>query len=68
MRGSRKFRQRGSNSDVLFLFCLLVGERRMDPKYHLKRAIIGPPAKRNYMAFLWRANDGPTLNTGLAAL
>ena len=42
MRGSRKFCQRGPNFDKLFL------EGRDDPrKYHFKRAIIGPPAKRH---------------------
>ena len=37
-------------------------------KYHLNRAIIGPPAKRHLNGFLWRADNGPTLNAGLAAL
>ena len=32
MRESKKFCQRGSNSNVFFL----VGEGRVDPKYHLK--------------------------------
>ena len=54
MRGSRKF---WSNS-LSFL-----GER--GSKYHLKRAISGPPAK---MAFCWRADDGLTLNAGFVAL
>ena len=36
-------------------------------KYHYKRAIIGPPAKRHLMAFRWRADDDPTLNAGLVA-
>ena len=65
MRGSRKFCQRGSNSDNVFI---LVNEGRVDPKYHLKRAILGPPAKRHLMAFRWRADDGPTLNSGMVAL
>ena len=29
-----------------------------------KRAIIGPPAKRHFMAFRWRADDGPLLLDG----
>ena len=29
----------------------LVDEGRKDPKYHYKRAIIGPPAKCHFMAF-----------------
>ena len=38
-------------------------------KYHYKRTIIGPPAKRHlYMAFRWRADNGPKLNAGLVAL
>ena len=65
MRGSRKFCQRGSNSYNVFI---LVNEGKVDPKYHLKRAIIGRPAKGHLMAFRWSAGDGPTLNTGLVAL
>ena len=57
MRGSRKFNQRGSNSDNVFL----VDERRGDPNTTKSGAIIGPPAKR-------RRNEGPTLNAGLVAL
>ena len=64
MRGSRKFCQRGSNSDGFFL----VVEGRVDPKYHSKRAIISPPAKPHLMVFRWRGDDGPTLNTGLVIL
>ena len=41
MRGSRKFCQRGSNFDNVFI----VDEGRDNPKYHYKRAIIDPPAK-----------------------
>ena len=36
-------------------------------KYNYKRAIIGPPVKRHKVVFLWRADDGPTLNAGLVA-
>ena len=28
----------------------------------------GPPAKAIEMTFLWRADDGPTLDAGLVAL
>ena len=42
MRGSRRFRQRGSNYDIFFL----VDERIKIPQYY-KRANIGPPAKRH---------------------
>ena len=34
-------------------------------KYYDKLAIIGTPTKRH---FTWQADDGPTLNAGLAAL
>ena len=37
-------------------------------KYYSKRAIIGPQAKRHYMAFQSQANGGPALNAGLVAL
>ena len=49
MRGSRKFCQRGSNFDFFFSFYVFflfwLGEERS--KYHYKRAINGPPAKRH---------------------
>ena len=51
MRGSRKFRQRGSNFDKVFFFTSMKGER------------IQIPLK---MAFPWRADDDPTLKAGLA--
>ena len=72
MRGSRKFCQRGSNFDNVFLYLFLVDEVLEDQnttlsgggsKYHSRRAIIGPPAKH----LRWRAADGPTLNAGLVA-
>ena len=62
MRGYRTFGQRGSN---------LVDEGEGGSKYHYKRVIIGPPAKRHLnedrfkMAFRWRADYNPTLNAGL---
>ena len=50
MRGYRKLCQRGSNFDVFFLFIFfLIDEGREDKKYHYKRAIIGPPAKRHLL-------------------
>ena len=55
MRGSRKFCQRGSNFDNVFL----VDEGREDPS----NTISGPSS-----AFRWRADDGPTMNAGLVAL
>ena len=44
----------------------LVDEGLGGSKYHYKRVIIGPSAKR-LMAFRWRTDDGPTLNAGLVA-
>ena len=39
-------------------------------QYHYKQAIIGPPAKFHLPVDVlrWRADDGPTLNAGFAAL
>ena len=46
MRWSRKFFQSGSNFFLFFFFSFSwLGERGY--KYHYKRAIIGPPAKRH---------------------
>ena len=61
---------RGSpNLMGFFLFLFFRRERGFKPnKYHFKRAIIDPPAKRHLMAFRWRADVGPTLNAGLVAL
>ena len=70
MRGSRKFCQRGSNFDNVFLFFFLhvIDEGREDPN----TTISGPSSARQRnaikMAFHWRADDGPTLNAGLVAL
>ena len=62
--GSRKFCQRGSTFDKLFL----VHEGIGDPN----TAINGPSSARQRnaieMAFRWRADDGPTLNDVLVAL
>ena len=64
MRGSRKFYQRGSNFDNIFL----VDEGREDPN----RLISGPSSARRrnavLMAFRRRADDGPTLNVRSKAL
>ena len=59
-----KVLQRGPNLTTLFSFFLL----KRDDAYHYKRAIIGPPSKRHLNGVRWRADDGPTLNAGLAAL
>ena len=57
----QSFFQRGPTLTTLFL----VDEWIQIP---LKCAIIGPPAKRHLNDVYLRANDGPTLNTGLVAL
>ena len=49
-------------------FFFLFDEGREDPNTTISGAIIGPPAKRHLMAFLWRADDGPLLNADLVAL
>ena len=43
---NRTFCQRGSNFDNFFFF-FLVDEEREDPNTTIRRAIIGPPAKRH---------------------
>ena len=43
---------------VCFFSCLGEG----GSKYHYKRAIIGPPAKRHLNGVPWRADDGPKVN------
>ena len=98
MRGSRKFCQRGSNYDGVFLFacclffccccccffCLfvcfffffffggggrVVNEGREDPNTTISGPISARQRNAIYMAFHWRANDGPlTLNAGLVVL
>ena len=48
MRGSRKFCQKGSNSDnVHYYHSYFLVDEGIGSKYHLKRAIIGSPAKRH---------------------
>ena len=65
MRGSKKFCQRGSKFDNVSLFLVELIE---DPN----TAINGPSLARQrnaiLMAFRWQADDGLTLNAGLAAL
>ena len=52
---------------LLFFVCLLLFFLgRM--KYHYKRTIIGPPAKRHLNGVSLAADDGPTMNAGLVAL
>ena len=62
MRGTRTCCQRGSNSDILF-------DEEWEDSNSTKR---GPSSARERnaieMASRWRADDGPTLNAGLAAL
>ena len=59
MRGSRKFSQRGFNSDKDFFLCFLVDEGKEDPN---------STKAGHHMAFRWRADNSPTLNAGLVAL
>ena len=49
MRGSRKFCQGRSNFDEFFFvfFCFITWWGEEGSKYHFKRAINGPPAKRH---------------------
>ena len=69
MRESRKFCQWGSNFDgffcFFFYFIFLVDEGRED----LDTTINGPSSagQRNAI-YRWHADDGQTLNAGLAAL
>ena len=68
MRGSRQLCQRGSSYRydnffvVVFVFCSWWEKRRKNPKPLMRTS--ETPLK----AFLWRADDGPTLNAGFAAL
>ena len=66
MHGSRKIRQRVQLWQLFFTWW-----RKRGSLYHFKRAIIGPPAKRQNaikMAFHWRTDDGPKLNAGSTPL
>ena len=64
MRGSRKFYQRGSKFDNVFF----VDEWRKDQNTTISGPSSARQRKANDMTFLWRADDGPTLNAGLVAL
>ena len=64
MRGSRKFWQRGSNSDVFFFFFFFFDEGKEDPN----STKTGHNRPANETPFRWRADDDPTLNAGLVAL
>ena len=64
MRGSRKFCQRGSNFDKVFL----VDKEREDPNTTFSWPSSARKRNAILMAFLCRASDGPTLNAGLVAL
>ena len=61
MRGSRKFCQRGSNTDQVFF--LVDGMERMESG-------LTSVSQQNAieMAFRWRADNGPPMNAGLVAL
>ena len=50
MRGSRKFCQRGSNSDKFFLFCFFEGSEA--PQTTMSRQNFGLPAKRHIECWL----------------
>ena len=67
LRGSRKFCQRGSNTDVFFLYYLVEGIERGSNCTH---SWPSSACQRNdiEMVFRWRADSGPPLNTGLVAL
>ena len=68
MRGSRKFYQRGSKFDNVFFFFFFVVEWRKDQNTTISGPSSARQGKAIELAFLWRADDGPTLNAGLAAL
>ena len=63
MRVSRKFRQRESNIEVLYIF--LADERREDPNATISGT--HRPA-REKMTFRLHADDGPTMNAGLVVV
>ena len=68
MRGSRKFYQRGSKfENVFFFFFFLISGGRI--KMPLLAGHHRPASETPFeMAFLWRADDGSTLNARLVAL
>ena len=56
----QKILPEGSNFDKIFL----VDEGKKDQNTNISR----PSSNRQRMVFLWRADEGPTLNVGLVAL
>ena len=60
MSGSRKYCQRGPNSDRLFL----VAEGRGNPNTTKSGPSSASQQNAIAMAFPWRVFDGPTLNAG----
>ena len=76
MRGSRKFCQRGSKFDKVFLFFFsffffsffFVVEGFEDPNITKNGPSSAGQRNAIEMAFRWRADDGPTLNASLVAL
>ena len=74
MRGSRKFCQgdptlTGFFFVFIYLFILyLVAEGREDPNTTIRGRSSARQRNAIYMEFRWCADDGPTLNAGLAAL
>ena len=72
MRGFRKFYQRGSKFDnvffffFFFFFFLMSGGRISNTT--ISRPLSARQRNAIEMAFLWHADNGPTLNAGLVAL
>ena len=67
MRGSRKFYQRGSKFDNVFLL-FFVDEWRKDQNTTKSGPLSARQQNAIRMAFLRRVDDGPKLNAGLVAL
>ena len=67
MRGSRKVCHRGYNFDNIFFFSffLLVDEKRNDSNITISMSSSDCQRNAIYMAFRWRADVGPRLNSGL---
>ena len=77
MRGSRKFYQRESKFDSVFfvffvfffVFFFFGGGGLLMSGGRIKMPLLaGHHRPASEMAFLWRADDGSTLNAGLVAL
>ena len=67
MRGSRQSPGGGGvNFDFFFKFTRV--ETREDPNTTKSRPSSARQQSAIYMAFRWRADDGPTLKAGLVAL